>query len=159
MANPGGKIKECAEALGKTPEWVGQLMRADFFRARFEERRAAFADQLDVAIKQRLSEVALASLDALLGRLSKTNAPSLKAGELRSSAEFALEALGYGAKPVANGGANPVVNVSLTVSRDGLERARESLRAVEARRVSHNLEPVFDRGTAIEYVAPEGSGE
>jgi len=128
LTNPGGKINECARDLRKTPQWIGQLIRNDFFRHRLSERRAEFNADLGRAVDQKLSEVALASLDLLLDRMDRSKA-AMRTPELISIADKSLTALGYGAASPSTPGAP--VNVQINVSPEGLKRARANLRRVE----------------------------
>ena len=143
LTHPGGKIIECAKDLRKTPQWIGQLIRNDFFRARLAQRRDEFNRDLGSAVDQRLSEVALKSLDLLLEKMD-TNRHTMKPGEVLSIADKALTALGYGAAAQAAGGGTPV-QVNISVSPEALARARNSLRSVERTRIEATAREVDTR--------------
>lgn len=134
LANPGGKLGDCAAFFGKAPTTISNIVNSDAFRAYYAKRRAEFHERLDESIVDKTAKVTSEALDLLLENLqSKRTAVPIKT--LSELADRGLERLGYGvAQPqsAVNVNASGESNVVVQVSRDTLEGARERLRSQQA---------------------------
>lgn len=112
LANPRAKQRELADLLSVTPGWLSTLMGSDAFQVRLEERRKALVDPVIIAsIEDRLRGVAHRALEQIQTRLD--DEPPLPI--LLDVGKFAVQALGYGARPTNAPGQNGgvVFNVNL----------------------------------------------
>lgn len=152
LTHPGATIRECAAALRKTPGWIGQIMRADFFRQRYAERRRDLELHMGEAVNQRLQEVALASLDEMLFRLRGPQKAAVKTSDLAKITENSLAALGYGTPAPKGGGGtqNVQVVVSADMLRDARSRMRENEEATSRRSLEHRSAPAEPVGAPEE---------
>jgi len=130
LANPGTTIKDTAARLGRSPSTISAICNSDLFKARWEQRRAAFSVALDLHLSQKLAQVAEKALDHTIAALDrtqdKTPIPILKDLAMQS-----LDRLGYSPSRSESPAASVQVNVnSGAASAEGLDRAR---RAIELR--------------------------
>lgn len=113
IARPHVTQGELAAIFGYSQGWVSQIINSDAFKARLAERKGELVDPLITAsIDERLRSIAQRSLDKVLESLDN---PMAKPEHILSTARFATEALGYGARPKegagSSGGVSVVVNV------------------------------------------------
>jgi hypothetical protein len=111
IANPRITNAQLAAEFGYTPSWVSTVTNSDAFRARFAERKDEVVDpSLIATIDERLRAVADSSLKRVLEKLES---PINSTDEfLLKSADLAVKALGYGARPAA--GSN-TTNVAVVI--------------------------------------------
>ena len=96
LSNPKGSLKECAEALGRTPQTLYIVTNSDVFKLRYEQRRKEHFETLSQGILLRTARVAERSLEILEQRMiEKPEAISTK--QILDTANSTLERLGYGA--------------------------------------------------------------
>lgn len=134
LINPGGNISTCAAELGKKTSTISLVVRSDFFKARWLQRRAKYNEDLNFRLQSKLAHVAELALDKTAEALkTRANVPLPDLTDL-SSALF--DRLGYA--PGRGGGAAVQVNVQQNaapaapaVSAEGLAKARENLRILE----------------------------
>lgn len=142
LANPQGSMKDCAAALGKTPQTLYLVTNSDVFKLRYEERRKAHFDGLSQGILLRTARVAEKSLAILEDRLEK-NPEALSTKAILDTANSTLERLGYGAPPPAqtNIQVNAQPQVAVTISQDILQDARDKMRKMQDLTAAESLEP------------------
>jgi hypothetical protein len=137
IANPSGRLSECAAHIGRTQATLSVIINSDMFKAALAERRAQFVQRHDLSLIEKTTKVANASLDALLEVLDKKR-DKIPIGTLVEIQDSALSRLGYGAAP-----ASPSVQVNVNntqnnatvvapVSLSDLEEARMALRQVQS---------------------------
>lgn len=133
FANPGGKIKACAQALDKSPVTIGLIVRSDLFRARYAQRRARFSEELDHRLVGKLARVAELGLDSIAEALEKKR-DQVPLPILNDITSRAMDRLGYGSR-AESAGASVHVQVNNqsveVVSASALEKARSHLRTLE----------------------------
>lgn len=101
LANPEISQGRLAEMYGYTSGWISRVIASDAFQARMAERKAQLVDPtIAKKIDERLESLAAQSLEIVARKL-----------ETADSASYALEALGlaskalgFGARPLKNGG-------------------------------------------------------
>lgn len=132
LAHPEGSYKECAQALGRSPNYISMLMGSSMFEMRLKERRVALNGRLDDAIVQRTKAAANKSLELLLHRLEK-DPDKVTTGQALNIAEKTLAAAGYGPRNLVGNPPpqNITVQANVTVSREVLADARARIRARE----------------------------
>lgn len=137
MANPAGKLEDCAKHVGKTPATLSAIIRSDMFQAALALRKKQLADRNDLVLSGKITEVAVKSLDTLLGVLEKKK-DSLSPETLNEIACGALDRLGYSPKKEA--APAPAVHVNVNqqtiatpVSEQELNEARLALRQNQQR--------------------------
>lgn len=132
LANPKGSLKDCAAALGRTPQTLYLVTNSDVFKLRYEQRRKEHFESLSQGILLRTARVAERSLEILEQRLE--NEPEkISTKAILETANSTLERLGYGAPAPAqtNISVNAQPQVAVTVSPDILSDAREQMRRVQ----------------------------
>lgn len=146
MANPNGKLEDCAKFVGKTQATLSAIIRSDMFQAALAQRKAQYAARQDLVLTEKLTEVSIASLDTILDVI-KTKRQAIPLDQLNSVADGALKRLGYGVeKPGA--ATNVQVNVSnqpqqvvVPVALADLEAARQLARQNQQRIASTPSSP------------------
>ena len=71
LANPGTTVMATAQRLGRSPHTISAITSSDLFKARWEQRRAAFSMALDLHLSQKLATVAEKALDHTIEQLDK----------------------------------------------------------------------------------------
>ncbi len=101
IADPSVPQYRLAEIFDRTPNWISIVINSDAFQARLGERRRELIDPVLLAsIDDRLNVIAKASLDHIMTRLTRPEAGTLASEDfLMRSADMALKALNYGARP------------------------------------------------------------
>lgn len=132
--------KDIAARLGRSPVTINLVIRSDLFKARYQQRRQAFNEDLNNRIQGKLLKVADAALDHTLTAL-ETKRDAVPLPILTDIADKALTRLGYGVKP-----AGPSVQVNVQqnggpqvvapVSADALRAARQNLQTLESKRLT-----------------------
>ena len=132
IAHPTISQGELAQHFGRSPITISTVVNTDSFKAYFRQRRAQHSETLDATVRAKLFQLADASLDHMLAALEKKR-DSVPMETLQRTSDMALKNLGYGAGAPGAGVTVNVANqapatVSVAVSLDDLERAREALR-------------------------------
>jgi hypothetical protein len=147
LAFPLSTLAERAGRLGYDKAYLSVIINSDMFRAVYEERRAAYRENLDATLIHKTAQVANSALDLMLEQL-ETKRGAIPFQALADTADKTLSRLGYGVKPQAGGlsvsvtanGGNVAVVPSVTAeqlaeARLALQRS-EQLRVVDARPVA-----------------------
>src|SRR5215831_1126337 len=131
LANPGGKLVDCAKALNKHPNTIYLITQTDMYRDYFARRREEWTKQHDFALISKTTLVAEKSLDLMLDKLEK-QADKIPMQVVTDVATNALDRLGYNPK------SQPQVQVNVTednrkvvmvpISAGALEEARDAIR-------------------------------
>lgn len=140
-------IGSTAKRLGKSPSTISLVVRSDFFRARWLQRREQFNEDLNFRLTSKIAAVAEKSLDSTLQQLKdKTNVPLPMLNEINKTL---LDRLGYA--PGGGGGPSVVVNNNNSAqaaavangqaSPEGLAKAREYLRVLECSNAASGQSP------------------
>lgn len=137
IANPGGKMQDCAKFVNRAPSTLSLIVNSDLFKAALEQRKREFQAMHDFGIIERTTRVATSALDAILTTIDKKR-DNIPLDVLNEVADAALTRLGYGAAPAAPSA--PVINtqnanVYIEASRQDLEEARMALRQAQETRV------------------------
>lgn len=123
VLNPPAKIVDVAEVFGVTPEWMGQVMQTDMFRAYYAKRMQEHQGLMHEHIVSKMQEVAGKSLDALSRKISV-----MSVDEATKTTELVLKGLGYVQRPGVgnvNVSVGTQTTVAVTASQDAIERARQ----------------------------------
>ncbi len=102
------------------------VRNSDVFHAEFERRREALSQTVTADIADRVTKLAMLSLDVLKERIERDRG-SVSLRELRETAKLVLKMLGYGA-PRHNEG--PSVNVDIRVDARTLAEARQRMQLI-----------------------------
>lgn len=128
MANPGGKLEDCAAFVHKRPATLSAIIRSDMFQAALAKRKQEFADQQNHILAGKLTKVAAASLDTILAVIEqKKNAIPLET--LDRIANTTLTRLGYGVEKQ-----QPIAAVNVNVNQNNLVQTPVALVELEAAR-------------------------
>ena len=130
LANPGTTVIATAARLGRSPGTISAITSSDLFKARWEQRRAAFSMALDLHLSSKLATVAEKALDHTIEQLDKKR-DNIPLPILKDIALGSLDRLGYGPKSAA-----PAVQVNVNngvgaASPEALARARDKMRDLE----------------------------
>lgn len=147
FTNPATTIGATAQRLGKASGTVSLIVRSDFFRARWLQRREQYNQDLNFRLQAKIAQVAEKSLDVTMKRL-EVKGETLPLPELNEVNKTLLDRLGYGPQ----GGNNPAVVIQNNVnaqagasvtqaSPEGLAKAREYLRILEQSNASSGPSP------------------
>jgi hypothetical protein len=151
IANPGRPLRECAAHVGRTPTTLSIIINSDMFKAALAQRKADFRLIHDTGLVEKTTQLAHASLDALLEVLDKKR-DKVPIDSLREISDSALSRLGYGIEK-NNSGVQVHVNGQATivapVSQQDLEEARMALRMVQNNKVAN---PVIEHSPTPELM-------
>lgn len=140
IANPDGKLADCATALNKSRATISLIIQTDLFKDYLSRRKEQWRQRHDFALVQKTTRVAEAALDSLLSNLEKKK-DQVPINLLNDIASTALDRLGY--SPQKQSPASVQVNVQqnagpqivhAAISPEALEEAREALRVAERNR-------------------------
>lgn len=162
IRNPDLRMQDIAALLGKHPNTVSMIVNTDMFREYFAQRKEAWRQDHDHALRAKLTDVATESLDIVLEQL-KAKRTQIPLNVALKVTESALDRLGY----APSSGPEVVVNNTVdarqqSVSVQGLsaselEEARQALRRVEQTRVGTSLAP--DSSVIPGPVLEQGAGQ
>lgn len=165
LLNPHAKMDDLAKEFKVTPQWVSGLLRTDAFKAYYHKRMETHQQAITDAVINRTASVANKALDKVAEKLEEKNLPL---SELRSTAEMAIRALGYGAPRGGqalgvqvnvnqHGAALPVMSVPTNVVEDARNRMA-SQRNINTAAVAETTDE-YMRVTASMQVTPESVAE
>lgn len=153
IRNPNGTMADCARVLGKHPNTISAIAKTDIFREFLAQRKAEFFAAHDHAVRTKLTQVAEASLDIVLGQLQKKG-DQIPLARLESLTTSTLDRLGYGVKsPTVVVDNSQHDNRQQTLQFGGLtpqllEEARAAMRAVERQKAGQSLPSPADLSLA-----------
>jgi hypothetical protein len=131
IANPSGKLGDCAREFDYSQSWLSIIIHSDAFQARYEELRKQADASVIHDIPAKMRGVASLALDALADQIETAAADNTVAPRdfLLRTSDSLLTKLGYGAQKNITVHA-PGENVKVTVVDSAtLERARAKLQA------------------------------
>lgn len=138
LANPSGSVKDCAKALGRTPQTLYLVINSDIFKTRYEQRRKEHFDALSDNIQLSITRVAAKSM-ALLEKRIDESPEKITTKQVLDVSNATLSALGYGDKgPTTQVNVNAQPQVAVTVSSDVLLEARERMRQAQQQNATEN---------------------
>lgn len=141
ITHPNGDLGDLAKHVGKARSTISAIVRSDMFQAALRARKAELAQQNDLVLTQKLTEVAVAGLDTILGVINKKK-DNLPLETLNEVTDGALKRLGYGIeqKPGANVQVNVAGNaqIEVPISQSDLEEARLALRQHQQTRAAQS---------------------
>lgn len=126
VANPGGTQNDLAKFVNKSVGTVSAIVRSDMFQAALRQRQEEFSKQQDLLLHNKITKVAVASLDTILSVI-ETKRGSIPLETLNDVADGALKRLGYGVEskqPAVQVNVQTNNNVAAPVSIDELNDAR-----------------------------------
>lgn len=149
LANPGTTLGATAKRLGKADSTISLVVRSDFFKARWLQRRAKYNEDLNFRLQTKMAQVVELSLDKTVETLkARSNIPL---PDLTNMNNGLLDRLGYSPnRPGGAGGVNVVVqqnnssqseSAPVSVSAEGLAKAREYLKVLEASNAASGHRP------------------
>lgn len=157
LAHPGTSMLATAGRMGKGANYISLIVRSDFFKARWNQRREKYNEELNFKLTAKLSIAADKAVEAMTDALAtRANIPL---PVLNETVKTLFDRLGY-----APQSGSPSVTVAVQqnnnaatnaqASPQGLERAREFLRQLEERNASSAHQP--GNGVAQDHRAPSG---
>lgn len=138
LRNPGKTQEDCAAFFGKHPNTISRIVTSDVYRAYLAQRRREWQADHDGQLTQKLSDVAMKSMDVILEQLDKKR-DALRIDVLKDLMGTSLESLGFGKPNAPQVQVNQMVDasqqtVTVSVTPAALQEARAALRLAEARR-------------------------
>lgn len=147
LTNPGTTLQDTARRLNKAASTIGLIVKSDFFRARWHQRREKYNEDLNFRLHQKLTAVAEKSLDTTLAVLEKKG-EAIPLPVLTALNDSIFEKLGYGPSGSAPTLAVQINNTNSTeapsptqATPEGLAKAREYLRMLEGANASSGPSP------------------
>ncbi len=138
VANPGRRLRDCAEHFDKSQAWLSTVINSDMFKAQLAARKESFQQVHDFGLIEKQTEVANLGFDILIDAMKKKR-DAIPIDTLVKISDTAMQRLGYGVKPPV---AAPSVQVNLMnqqvhapVTAEALEAARNRVREVEQQRL------------------------
>ena len=157
LANPSTSLAATAQRLRKGPSTISMVVRSDFFKARWLQRREQFNEEMSFRLTRKITEVVERSLEST-ARALQTKGENVPLPVLNDINKTLLDRLGYApsSTPSAGSGAvNVHVNASpvasagaVAASPEGLAAARESLKKLEAVNAASDVKPSSVLGTS-----------
>lgn len=140
IANPDRPLKDCAECLGYTPQFIYMLVGSDMFQAEYR-RRCEEAGTLAVhSTIGRLSGLANLAIEKARERLDDDLVPPSEKF-IETTMKNTLAALGYTAGPSQPNG-NGGNHLHIHVQKEDLDRARErAAQVAEGRTLTKTMAP------------------
>lgn len=144
IAHPDWTQIQIAASLNKHPNTIAMIVNTDMFKEYLAQRKAAWRDDHDLAIRTRMTEVATEGLDIVLEHLraKKSQVPLQAALKV---VESSLDRLGYapssGPQVVVNNNPDNRQQTLVQVSPADLEEARQAMRLAEQSRSGTSLAP------------------
>lgn len=150
IRHPDKKMKDIAAMLNKHPNYISMITNTDLFREYLAQRKAAWREEHDHALRAALTDVATEGLGIVLEHL-KTKRTQIPLNAAKGVMESALDRLGY----APDSAPQVVVNTTnqdnrqQTVNLSGLsaadlEDARAALRRVEQTKIGTSFAPVAE---------------
>jgi len=144
IAHPDLTQQEIAARLNKHPNTVSMIVGTDMFREYLAQRKAAWRDDHDLAIRTRMTAMATEGLDIVLEHL-KAKRSQIPLQAALKVVESSLDRLGY----APSGGPQVVVNNTpdnrqqtlVQVTPADLEAARMAMRMAEQSKSGTSLAP------------------
>lgn len=141
VANPGGKLKDCAEHFGYTQPWLSIIIHSDAFQARYLELLGDADRAVINDIPAKLRGVASRALDGLAEAVdvavADSNSTLMHRGFLLETSDKLLRDLGYGPQkptvqinnqqPVQNNTFIGVDPAMLAAARDRMLRVKNNV--------------------------------
>lgn len=143
LANPGRPEYECAHALGCGVNYLSLIVNTDMFKARWEQRRSEFSDQIGMSVQQKLLRNLDTTLDIIHEQLT-TKRTAIPFRDTTKLMDDTLQRLGYGVPRSGvqvNVGAAPGGTTQVAVNVTDLHAARALLRSREAERADAGTGP------------------
>lgn len=134
IRHPDWTQQEIATKLNKHPNTISMIVGTDLFKEFLAQRKAAWMEDHDHALRSRLTEVATEGLDIVLEQLrTKKSAVPLQAA--LKITESALDRLGYapsnGPQVVVNNAPDNRQQTLVALTPADLEAARQAMRMAE----------------------------
>lgn len=145
--HPDTSVGDTAARLGKSRNTISLIVRSDFFRARWLQRREKFNEDLNCRIQNKMAGVLEKSLDITLEALEKKR-DAIPLPILTDINNSLLDRLGYNpqrasgpsTQVVIQNGANNAT-IATQASPEGLARARDYLKILEGQNASSGPSP------------------
>lgn len=131
LLEPNLKIKELAERLNVSPQWMGTLLKSDAFKEYYTDRLREHRALTTEVMMSKIAGTTMAALDAMA---KKINGGDVPLAALTDAVEVGTRALGFGQK----GGApvqvttNGPTMVLVGANEAAITKAREQLAARRA---------------------------
>jgi len=138
IAYPLDTGKQRAARLQYNEQYLNVIINSDMFKALFAQRRAEYAARLDASLTTKTAEAAGLALDLLMVSMNERR-DKIPFEKLADFADKSLSRLGYGnAKQPAV--AVNVDNRTITISKEELADARNTIRCLESQRATTQIE-------------------
>lgn len=135
ISHPGCKNSEIALHVGKAEGTISAIVRSDLFQAALRHRQRQVSEMQNLIITDRVTKVAVASLDTILAVIEKKK-DTLPLETLNEVADGALKRLGYGveaSKPAVQVNVQTNNNVVAPITLEELNAGRELMKQHQER--------------------------
>lgn len=150
IRDPSVTQTQIAAQLNKHPMTIALIVNTDMFREYFHQRREAYREDHDHALRVRMTEVATEGLDIVLEQL-KTKRTQIPLHSALKVVESSLDRLGYSPNAPAVVVNNNVDARQQTVALTphDLEAARAAMRLAEQSKTGSSLAPPMPPGPTV----------
>ena len=142
IRHPEWKMTDIARELNKHPNTVSMIVNTDLFKEYLAQRKVAWAQEHDHAIRAKLTDVVSESLDIVLEQL-KTKKSQIGLQAALKVTESALDRLGYAPQSqpqvVVNNAPDNRQQTIVAVTPMDLEAARDAMRKAEQAKTGTSL--------------------
>jgi hypothetical protein len=160
IRHPDKKLKDIAAMLNKHPSYLSIVTNTDMFREYLAQRKEAWRQEHDHALRAKLTDVATHGLDIVLEHI-QTKRAQIPLNAALKITESALDRLGYApdaapAVVVNNTQDNRQQTVNIAgLSTSDLEEARSALRRSEQVKIGTSFapelaEPALEQGVGLD---------
>jgi hypothetical protein len=155
LAFPTDTLEARGKRLNYSASYLCIIINTDMFKVAYEKRKNEFRSNMDEAVINKATNVAVKGLDLML-EIMDTKRTQIPFGTLTDTVDKTLTRLGYGVEKKA-----PAVQLNVqgsnvailpTVTAEQLTAARSALRAVEQERALAPPEPPRERREGAEHV-------
>lgn len=134
IENPDQPLRVCAQEMGVTQSWLSCIIHSDAFKLAYSQARGEHFENTSYSVISKMEGIAIQAAGLISERL-ELEGDDIPLGQLNSTAELALKALGFtsshGRPSSVNvnlSNQNGTVGVSIAVEREVLQESRARMR-------------------------------
>src|SRR6478736_2851661 len=69
LRNPDGRLEDCANFIGRTPNSLSIILNSDLFKAYYAQRKEQYRQMHDFSLVEKMTKVASIGLDCIAEKL------------------------------------------------------------------------------------------
>lgn len=127
ILHPGGTMLKCAADIGMSDNHISIIRNSDIFKDYRSKRLRKHHQNISQSVIEKTELLACTTLDVLEERINKERS-NIVLEDVRSTADMALKALGFGNGGGSNTSAAANLTVVVSASPEMLQTARDRMR-------------------------------